>query len=90
MKNCEKKQLLTIQELAKYLRVSKGTIYKHVSAGEFPRIKVFGRTFFDLAVVNDWLAQQSITGPVEKKPRYGLGHRLGRRDRNKPVVFSLN
>ena len=87
----ERRQLLTIDELAEYLRISKGTIYKHVRTGSFPRVRIFGRVLYDLATVHAWLDKQYETGEeIAEAKGYSQHGRLPRRDKNKPVVFSLN
>jgi excisionase family DNA binding protein len=86
-KNNEKKQYLTMKELAAYLRISRNTIWKHVQAGDFPVTKAGIRVLFDLAAVNAWLEKQTKIGPEESENRKS---KTGRRDKNKPVVFSLN
>ena len=80
-----------MDELAKYLRISKGAIYKHVRAGSFPKVNIFGRVLYDLATVHAWLDQQYVTGQVTAEEKgYSKHGRLPRRDKNNPVVFALN
>ncbi len=87
----ERRQLLTIDELAKYLRISKGTIYKHVRTGSFPKVNIFGRVLYDLATVHAWLDKQYETGQeIAEAKGYNQHGRLPRRDKNKPVVFALS
>lgn len=87
----ERRQLMTIDELAEYLRISKGTIYKHVRTGSFPRVRIFGRVLYDLATVHAWLDKQYETGEeIAAEKGYSQHGRLPRRDKSKPVVFSLN
>lgn len=52
-------ELMTLEEVANYLRVAEKTIYRLVRRGGFPAIKV-GRSWrFDKASIKGWLRQNS-------------------------------
>jgi excisionase family DNA binding protein len=55
-------ELLTVQELAHYLRVSLKTAYQLVSGGEIPAAKVGGQWRIRRAEVDRLLAEQSASG----------------------------
>ncbi|PLW99248.1 MAG: DNA-binding protein [Marinilabiliales bacterium] len=42
----DEEQLLTVEECAAFLHVSKATIYKHISKGDIPVMKRFGQNYF--------------------------------------------
>ncbi|MDH5695201.1 MAG: response regulator [Dehalococcoidia bacterium] len=53
-------ELMTVQELANYLRVTKKTIYRLLRRDSIPATKV-GRSWrFDKASIDDWLSRQSV------------------------------
>jgi len=47
--------LMTIEEVAKYLRVKKRTIYDWVKKGKIPAIKAVGQWRFKKGKIKDWL-----------------------------------
>ncbi len=47
--------LLTIEEVAKYLRVKKRTIYDWVKKGKIPAIKAVGQWRFKRETIDAWL-----------------------------------
>ena len=50
-------RLLTLREVAEYLRVHPGTVYRLVKKGQLRGLRV-GRDFrFDLRVVEDWIGK---------------------------------
>lgn len=59
-------QVLTIDELAAYLKVSKSTLYKLVQEGKVPGQKVGRHWRFRRETIDRWL-DQSNDGPT--KPR---------------------
>jgi len=53
-------ELMTVEEVADYLRVAKKTIYRLLRRGSFPATKV-GRSWrFDKASIDDWLRRRSV------------------------------
>jgi len=48
-------ELMTIDELAEYLRVKKRTVYDWVKKGKIPAIKTVGQWRFRKEKINAWL-----------------------------------
>ena len=48
-------QLLTLQEVAKYLKLTEVTVYKYVREGKIPGVKVASRWRFDKDRIDDLL-----------------------------------
>ncbi|GFP20873.1 hypothetical protein HKBW3S43_01054 [Candidatus Hakubella thermalkaliphila] len=51
-------ELLTIDELASYLKISKHTLYKMVEKGKIPALKVANQWRFKREDINMWLEKQ--------------------------------
>ena len=51
-------QLLTINEVADYLRVKKRTIYEWIKTGKIPAIKAVGQWRFKKEKIDAWLENQ--------------------------------
>ena len=56
-------ELMTVEEVAAYLRVTKKTVYRLLKRGNIPSTKVGRQWRFDKASINEWLRQK----PVETK-----------------------
>ena len=52
-------ELMTVQEAADYLRVTKKTIYRLLRQGKIPATKVGKQWRFDRAAIDEWLRQGS-------------------------------
>jgi len=52
-------ELMTLEEVADYLRVTKKTIYRLLRQGKIPASKVGHQWRFDKASINEWLKQKS-------------------------------
>ena len=52
-------ELMTLEEVAAYLRVTKKTIYRLLRQGKIPASKVGHQWRFDKASINEWLKQKS-------------------------------
>ncbi len=52
-------QLMTIEEVADYLRVKKRTIYEWLKNGKIPAIKAVGQWRFKRDKIDEWLEGQS-------------------------------
>jgi excisionase family DNA binding protein len=48
--------LLSIDDVARLLRVSESSVYRLVRSGELPRVKVGGRTLFEPRAVRNFIA----------------------------------
>lgn len=51
-------QVLTVQELARYLRMKPVTIYKHAALGKLPGFKVGASWRFKKRTIDRWIAMQ--------------------------------
>lgn len=54
--------VMTIDELADYLKLSKSTLYHLVRRGEVPGTKIGRHWRFKLEVIDRWLAQEKTPG----------------------------
>ena len=55
-------EILTIKEVAVYLKVNERTIYRLLSAKKLPAFKVGGSWRFRRADIDSWIASQSEGG----------------------------
>lgn len=53
-------QLMTLEETANYLRVTKKTIYRLLRRGVIPATKIGHQWRFDKAAIGEWLHQSSV------------------------------
>jgi len=51
-------ELLTLEELASYLKISKPTLYKMVENGKIPALKIANRWRFKKDDINRWVEKQ--------------------------------
>lgn len=51
-------ELLTIEELARYLKISKHTLYKMVEKGKLPALKIANQWRFKKGDINKWVEKQ--------------------------------
>ena len=58
-------EILTIKEVAVYLKVNERTIYRLLSAKKLPAFKVGGSWRFRRADIDSWIASQSEGGAGE-------------------------
>jgi excisionase family DNA binding protein len=58
-------KLMTINEAAEFLRISRSTIYKMVMNKSIPFIKLPGRLLFDQEELQNWLGQTKCP-PIAK------------------------
>jgi len=63
--------IMTIEDLAAYLQISKSTLYKLVQEGKLPGQKVGKRWRFHKEAIDQWLKQHpdSAREPASKEPR---------------------
>lgn len=62
-------RLLTLREVAHYLRVHRGTVYRLVKAGYLPAIRVGRDLRFDMRVVDEWVANGGTAPSDARKHR---------------------
>lgn len=62
-------EILTLDEVATYLKAGKRTIYRLAAARKIPAFKVGGTWRFSRAEINGWIRQQSMdVVEAERKP----------------------
>ncbi len=61
MENNEVDPVMTIPELATYLRIAPSTVYRLLSEGKIPARKVGGSWRFSRNAIEDWLAGPPLT-----------------------------
>lgn len=72
MKTADLTTVLTIEELADYLKISKSTLYKLAQEGALPGQKVGRHWRFHREAVDQWLRQEPskpTEQPKRRKPR---------------------
>lgn len=60
--------LMTLEEVAGYLRVNEKTIYRLLSDGEIPARKIGHLWRFKATEIDDWLSKKAVTGVKSGKP----------------------
>lgn len=55
-------EILTIRQVADYLKVTERTIYRLAGAKKIPAFKVGGTWRFSRADIDNWIKQQSLEG----------------------------
>ncbi len=59
----EEAEILTIKQVADYLKVTDRTIYRLASAKKIPAFKVGGTWRFSRLEIDNWIKQQSLKDP---------------------------
>ena len=62
--------LLTVEEVAEYLKVSAGSIYNRVSKGEIPFVKIGTSVRFRRSEIDRWVEEQAGR-PSDPTPAQG-------------------
>ncbi len=62
-------EIMTTQELAKYLRLHEITICKYAAKGEIPAIRVGGVWRFDKEAIDKWISGAQNRPKRVKKPK---------------------
>lgn len=62
-------EILTLEELAAYLKAGKRTVYRLASNGQIPAFKLGGTWRFSKADIEGWIKQQSTGKPERATPR---------------------
>lgn len=60
-------EILTIKQVADYLKVTERTIYRLAAAKQIPAFKVGGTWRFSRAEINQWIQRQQEDGEADKK-----------------------
>ena len=66
-------EILTIKQVAIYLKVTERTIYRLAGARKIPAFKVGGTWRFSRADIGNWIKQQSRKGPDTGSGNVGHG-----------------
>lgn len=61
--------LMTVQELAEFLRVGRATIYRLLRQEKLPGFRVGAEWHFDRAVIERWLREAEHSTSVRKRRR---------------------
>ena len=59
-------QILTVREVADYLKVNERTVYRMAAAGEIPAFKVGASWRFKFSELEDWMKQRHNQNGVEQ------------------------
>ncbi len=59
-------EILTLKQVADFLKVTERTIYRLAAAGKIPAFKVGGTWRFSRAEINRWIQRQQIDGKADK------------------------
>ena len=59
-------ELMTVDELAEYLGVTRDTVYRKVKTGEIPSIRIGRLLRFPKKTIEDWLWQKTTQAPGKK------------------------
>jgi len=51
-------QMMTVGEVAKYLKIKTGTVYKHAQDGKIPAFKVGSNWRFKRTTIDKWISAQ--------------------------------
>jgi excisionase family DNA binding protein len=62
-------EILTLDELATYLKAGKRTVYRLTSSGQIPAFKLGGTWRFSRSEIERWIKQQSAAKPEGAEPR---------------------
>ena len=65
-KSSDGDEILTLTEIAGYLKVSEKTILRMVQSGQFPGVKVSNQWRFVRAIVDDWLSARMHSAPTAR------------------------
>lgn len=55
-------EILTLREVAEYLKIGERTVYRLVQGGGLPGFKVGGAWRFQKALLDQWIAEKSSAG----------------------------
>jgi excisionase family DNA binding protein len=61
MEKVNNHKIMTVQEVAAYLRISRFSVYNLVKRGELPAMKILNKLRFDRTTVDEFLHEQKLT-----------------------------
>ncbi len=62
-----RERLKSVPEIAEYLQVSRGTIYRLVNEGRIPHYKIGSAVRFDVNKVKKWLEKAEVRGRLTRR-----------------------
>ena len=62
------REILTLSEVAEYLKVAERTIYRLAGARKLPAFKVGGAWRFSRAEIDEWIKRQTTAASGSHKP----------------------
>jgi len=62
-------EIMTLQEVAYYLKVHYMTVYRLIKTASLPAFRLGSDFRFRRADVNEWVVQRHVPPPVEPKPK---------------------
>ncbi len=63
-------EILSVPETCVFLKISKPTLYRYISKGEIPALKVGGTWRFDKESLDQWVKAQTIEGTASRKKKF--------------------
>lgn len=63
---CRRGEILTLRQVAEFLKVTDRTIYRLAAAKKIPAFKVGGTWRFSKAEITEWIQQQTQGGKADK------------------------
>ncbi|MEY8216011.1 MAG: helix-turn-helix domain-containing protein [Colwellia sp.] len=60
-------EILTLKELAEYLKITDKTAYRLAAEGKLPGFKVGGSWRFKVSTIQDWIKENTETGTKKTK-----------------------
>jgi len=60
-------EILTLKELAEYLKLTEKTAYRLAAEGKLPGFKVGGSWRFKVSTIQDWIKENTETGTMKTK-----------------------
>ena len=66
-------EILTIKQVAEYLKITERTIYRLAAVKKIPAFKVGGTWRFSRADIDRWIAQQSSVDQGDRSPDSSKG-----------------
>lgn len=82
-KSSHEGEIITIKQVAEYLKVTERTIYRLAAAKKIPAFKVGGTWRFSRAEIDSWIKQQSSEtldmGDENGNPPQGQSNKKGRK-----------
>lgn len=72
-----KKEILTLEEVSHYLRMSKDTIYRMVQNSDLPGFKVGSKNWrFKKESIDEWLTNQEKQHGTKAKPKKMINNKM--------------